>query len=118
MKYKVKILSLNMEKVSHAEKIHTENHKHLDSLSSSVEYLKLTNPEKYKKFQAIGDSLMNCDYDDIVIGKDDEGDKIKAAILLQTYTDYGIDLDEKEKELLNKVYGESWKKIDFIDMKI
>lgn len=85
---------------------------YIDSLQQQVEYLKATSPEKYKKYQAIGDSLMACTYEP-VSGDDDEGDKIKALTLLNTVKDYNIedDLSETELNLLVKVYGVNWRKL-------
>lgn len=81
---------------------------YIDGLQQQVEMLKAKDPMKYMKYQAIGNSLMNCTYDPN-IGDDDEGDIIKARELMNLFRDYDItDFSKKEIELLRKVYGEKW----------
>ncbi len=82
-----------------------------DGLKYQVEVLKMKDPMKYQKYQDIGNSLMSLSYN-LDIGRDDEGDQIKAKKLLYTVRDYGIeeDLSKEEIMLLTRVYGEDWRK--------
>lgn len=83
---------------------------YVDSLQQQVDFLKLKDPAKYQKYQAIGDSLMTCTYEPTQ-GIDEEGDIINARKLIYTVRDYGLDdLSNEELNLLLRVYGIEWKK--------
>jgi len=52
---------------------------------------------------------MNCEYNNLSTGVDEEGDRLLAKKLLYTVRDYGEEeLSETERNLLLKVYGEKW----------
>jgi hypothetical protein len=81
-------------------------------ISQQVEMLKQTCPEKYKKFQKIGESFMEMKYD-LKPGEDWDGDPIKANLLLKQIIDYNLldDLVDEEISLLERVYGKEWRKL-------
>lgn len=75
-----------------------------DMIEKTIEYIKNTNPEKYKKAQAIGDNIMNLYRDNL---EDKKGDEILLKIIFDRIKNYDLnenDLDEYEIKLLNKVY--------------
>jgi hypothetical protein len=52
---------------------------------------------------------MNCEYNNLSTGVDEEGDLLLAKKLLYTARDYGEEeLSATEKKILSKVYGEKW----------
>lgn len=81
-------------------------------MEQQIEHLKKTCPEKYEKFQKIGESYMNMKYE-LSSGVDWEGDPIKANLLLQQIRDYNLidDLVDEEIKLLERVYGKDWKSL-------
>ena len=93
------------------EKVVDEHKKITSTLEMAVEEFKRRNPEKYDMAQLIGDDVMNKIYEDINVGRDVEGDKIKAKELFDIYNDGLLDecdMESREIELLN-VYHIGWK---------
>lgn len=88
---------------------------YVSGLEQQVLQVALRDPMKYMKHQSIGASYMSCSYN-LQPGIDEEGDRIKAYKLLYTVRDYEItddDLSKGEIELLNRIYGNDWRrKID------
>jgi hypothetical protein len=64
-------------------------------IEQQVEMLKKYAPEKYKRFQLIGESLMSMEYDNIQKGVDWEGDPILGEEILN--------------RMLERLYGKDWK---------
>ena len=83
-----------------------------NNIQAQVEMLKQANPEKYKKFQKIGENIMDMKYD-LDSGVDWDGDPIKANLLLIQIRDYNLldDLVDEELALLERVYGKEWKQL-------
>lgn len=81
-------------------------------MEQQVEQLKKNCPDKYNKFQKIGESYMNMKYD-LQSGIDWEGDPIRAELLLNQIKDYNLldDLVEEELKILERVYGKDWKNL-------
>ena len=81
---------------------------YIDGLQQQVDYLRMKDPAKYQKYQAIGESLMDCTYEPIS-GVDVEGDNMTAQRLLYVVRDYGKEeLSEEELNFLVRVYGRDW----------
>lgn len=92
-----------------AEKL--KNQHYINGLEYQVQQVRLRYPEKYTKYQAIGDSYMKCEYN-LTSGIDNEGDTITSRHLLYTIRDYDIpdtELGSEELILLKRVYGEQWR---------
>jgi len=84
---------------------------YIDGLQQQVDFLRMKDPVKYQKYQAIGESLMDCTYEPSS-GRDTEGDIMIAQKLLYTLTDYGMnedDLSSEELSLIERVYGRNWR---------
>lgn len=82
---------------------------YIDGLQQQVDFLRMKDPAKYQKYQAIGESLMDCTYEPIS-GVDVEGDTMTAQRLLYVVRDYGEDeLSEKELTFLIRVHGSDWR---------
>lgn len=90
-----------------------QNHQsYMNFLEQKAMEMAIKDPRKYQKCQIIGDSHMNVSYD-LVSGIDTEGDEVKAKIILDTITNYGLaidDLSELEIQLLDRTYKNDWKK--------
>jgi hypothetical protein len=86
-----------------------KQHDYIDGLQQQVDFLRLKDPAKYQKYQAIGESLMDCTYEPIS-GVDVEGDSMTAQRLLYVVRDYGEEeLSEEELNFLVRVYGSDWR---------
>ena len=93
------------------EHVKKQEQEYISGLEQQVLQVALRDPQKYMKYQGIGNSLMNCSYT-LEAGIDSEGDKIKARLLLHQIRDYAYDDDEllkEELEMLQRVYGEYWR---------
>ncbi|MDD4930898.1 MAG: hypothetical protein PHG66_01930 [Candidatus Colwellbacteria bacterium] len=83
---------------------------YIDGLQQQVDYLRMKDPAKYQKYQAIGESLMDCTYEPIS-GVDAEGDNMTAQRLLYVVRDYGEEeLSKEELTFLIRVYGRDWRR--------
>lgn len=88
-----------------------EEKQYIEGLQQQVLQMKRNCPEKYNKAQSIGESYMNCKYE-LERGIDDEGDEIKARLILYSVRDYLLDdkeLSNEELNLLTRRYGENWR---------
>ena len=93
-------------------RIEDEHKKITSTLEMAVEEFKRKNPEKYDMAQIIGDDIMNKIYENLNVGRDVEGDKIRAKELYDIYIDGLLDvneMDEKEVKLLDDFY-DGWNK--------
>lgn len=75
-----------------------------DMIEKTIEYIKNTNPEKYKKAQDIGNNIMTLYQDNL---EDKKGDEILLKTIFDRIKNYDLnenDLDEYEIKILNKVY--------------
>lgn len=90
---------------------------YLTGLNVSVEQYKMTNPEKYKVAQAIGNDMMSLSYD-LETGIDMKGSCLRCKNILVSIYQYGLekeDIYDEEYDLLKTILIFHLKCIENID---
>ena len=90
----------------------TEDPAYINTLSQAVEEYKRKFPDKYERAQRMGELIMEHVHEDWQVGKDADGEQIRARQLLDTVRDYCLedsDLSPEEQLLLSQVYGPTWR---------
>lgn len=94
------------------ERIQNEKKEEIQGLQGAIFALRAKNPKQYERSQCLGSSLMSRSYDNLEVGFDGEGAKIKSDEL-KRWLENGLltvdELDEYDIDILNKFHGDSWK---------